>query len=778
MKHGSPDIVDFSDHVDGVTRLQLFIKGLVQGVGFRPFVYRLATDLGLAGWVRNTAQGVQIELEGKTGSLNEFVDRLASAKPLHARIDDVRIAELPPIDHAGFTVKQSDDGGLKGALILPDIAVCKECVREVFDPDDRRFRYPFTNCTNCGPRFSIIESLPYDRANTTMRVFPMCRECRQEYEDPLNRRFHAQPNACPSCGPHLELWNGEGKILATHNQALLDACNCISRGEVLALKGLGGFQLITDARNDEVVNRLRRLKARKDKPFALMYPDLCTIESHCEVSDLEAKLLTSPESPIVLLKHRTEICDTSLYPSPSVAPDNPYFGVMLPYSPLHYLLMSELEFPVVATSGNLRDEPICIDEHDAVNRLGGIADLFLVHNRPIGRQMDDSIVQLAAGRAMVLRNARGYAPTVVPLRNSATSRLAVGAHLKNSVAVSSGDRAFMSQYIGDLTTLQAYDAFSRAARSMSNLFALYPREVSCDNHPDYWSSRYAADSALPVGQVQHHFAHVLSCMAEHELNPPVLGVAWDGTGLGLDGTVWGGEFLKVADGSFTRQAHLRTFLLPGNEKAIEEPRRAALGLLYDIFGESIFCREGVSSLQAFDDTEKSILTKMLKRRINTPQTSSAGRLFDAVASIVGLCQTASFEGQAAMRLQFAACDVITEDSYSYGVDYTAPSYIIDWEPMIRNILDDWQGSVPQSLIAARFHNTLADMIVSIAERAGEQKVVLTGGCFQNKYLLEKTVAALEKTGFEPYWHGQIPPNDGGIALGQVVAPSCQRLRGA
>ena len=775
MKSGCWDRVDFSQQVDRERRLRLAVRGLVQGVGFRPFVYRLATELELSGWVRNSAQGIQIELEGSAERLARFVDRLETEKPPRARIDGLEVAALPPFGYAGFTVKQSDKVGGKGALVLPDIATCQECLREIFDPDNRRYRYPFTNCTNCGPRFSIIESLPYDRVNTTMKVFPMCEECRREYEDPLNRRFHAQPNACPNCGPHLELWDRAGKVLTTCNEALLDACNGITRGSILALKGLGGFQLIVDARNGDAINRLRQLKARKHKPFALMYPDLAAVKAHCVLSDLEEALLTSPESPIVLLKRKAEIDDGLLFVSLNVAPDNPYLGIMLPYTPLHHLLMAELGFPVVATSGNLAEEPICIDEHDAANRLGGIADWFLVHNRPIARQMDDSIVRVAAGREMVLRNARGYAPTTIPLRYSETPRLAVGAHLKNSVAVSDGDRAFVSQYIGDLTTRQALDAFDRVVQSMSNLFNFCPREVSCDMHPDYRSSRFAYDLGLRVRRVQHHYAHVLSCMAEHELEAPVLGVSWDGTGWGLDGTVWGGEFLSVARGSFSRIAHLRTFRLPGNEKAVEEPRRAALGLLYEIFGERAFSMDKLKPIQALNDAEKNVLAKMLKRTINAPRTSSAGRLFDAVASIVDLCQGAGFEGQAAMKLEFAACDAATEDSYDYDIRCTTPSYVIDWESMIHGILDDVRESVPVSVIAARFHNTLAEMIVDIAERVGERKVVLTGGCFQNKYLLERTVRALETTGFEPYRHRLIPPNDGGIALGQIVAASACRV---
>jgi hydrogenase maturation protein HypF len=750
---------------------------LVQGVGFRPFVYRLAAELGLSGWVRNNVQGVRIEVEGDSHRLDEFTERLHSEKPARARIDHLEMTSSVPVHDTGFQIRQSDNRGGKTALILPDIATCNECLKEVFDPGNRRFRYPFTNCTCCGPRFSIIESLPYDRANTGMRIFPMCEKCSQEYDDPLDRRFHAQPNACPECGPHLELWSRKGKTLAESDQALIDACRSVKAGAILALKGLGGFQLIVDAVNAEAVSRLRRLKARKDKPLAMMYPNLGTIRDHCHVSATEAKMLGSPESPIVLLKRRAEISDTCLCPDSRVSPDNPYFGIMLPYTPLHYLVMAEIGSPIVATSGNLRDEPICIDEHDALKRLSGIADLFLVHNRPIVRHVDDSIVQVIGDREMVLRNARGYAPTAVPFRRSGAARMALGAHLKSSIAVADGDRIVMSQHIGDLSTRQADEAFSRVASSMPGLFGIYPREVSCDRHTDYSSSSYAANCGLPVRRVQHHVAHILSCMTEHELDTPVLGVAWDGTGLGPDGTIWGGEFLTIAGGSFIRAAHLRTFRLPGNERAIQEPRRAAFGLLWEIFGDRIFSKDNEVLCCAFDDTERNVFARMLKRGINCPKTSSAGRLFDAVASIVDICRTISFEGQAAMKLQFAACDTATDDSYSFGVLQHDSTLIIDWEPMVRTILDDRRRCVSVNLIAAKFHNTLVKMIVSIAERIGERKVVLTGGCFQNRRLLEKTMTALSEAGFEPYRPRRIPPNDGGIALGQIAASCYQDFTG-
>lgn len=760
-----------------IKRLRLNIRGSVQGVGFRPFVYRLATRLGLSGWVRNSPQAVQIELEGCVDKLNEFIQRLGAEKPRHAFIQSQQVSFLDPVGYSGFFVQESDQSGEKTALVLPDIATCQDCLKEIFDPNDRRYRYPFTNCTNCGPRYSIIESLPYDRNSTTMKIFPMCEECRHEYEDPLNRRFHAQPNACPKCGPHLELWNAKGRVLARYDDALIEACNSIKQSKILALKGLGGFQLLVDARNDEAVARLRRRKAREEKPLALMYPNLDAVKNECELSDLEEELLASYESPIVLLRRRIDEnnCRSSI--SLSVAPGNPYLGIMLPYTPLHHLLMAELDFPVVATSGNLSEEPICIDEHEALTRLGKIADLFLVHNRPIARQVDDSVVRVMVGRKLVLRAARGYAPTAIQLRESVSPCLAVGAHLKNSVAISSGKYAFVSQHVGDLTTKQAYEALARVAQSLSDIYDFQPARVIADLHPDYLSTKFAVDLTLPLDKIQHHYAHVLSCMADNELEGPMLGVSWDGTGLGLDSTVWGGEFLRVGEESFTRVAHLRTFRLPGGEKAVHEPRRSAIGLLYEIFGERLFTMNIFKPLLVFDAKEKKILQKMLERKINAPVTSSAGRLFDAVASIIGVCHATCYEGEAAMKLEFAAEGVVSEESYRFNIDQQLQPFVVDWEPIICDILDDLQRAVSPGLIAAKFHNTLVQIIVEIARIIGEKRVVLTGGCFQNKYLTERTVCCLESAGFKPFWHQRIPPNDGGIALGQIVAASRYKLQG-
>jgi hydrogenase maturation protein HypF len=756
-----------------IQRIHIAIRGAVQGVGFRPFVYRLASDLGLHGWVLNSAQGVFIEAEGEKHALEEFLLRLDKERPPLAFIQSLESSFLDPVGFAGFEIRASEAEGDKTALILPDIAVCSECLKEIFDPSDRRYRYPFTNCTHCGPRFSIIETLPYDRANTSMRLFGMCRDCRQEYEDPASRRFHAQPNACPACGPQLELWDDNGNAVGSRDEALLAAAESIRAGRIAAVKGLGGFHLIVNATDEAAVERLRERKHREEKPLALMYPSLARIRAECEVAELEARLLTSPEAPIVLLRRRAASV------AAAVAPRNPYLGVMLPYTPLHYLLMHELRMPVVATSGNLSDEPICTDERNALARLSGIADLFLIHNRPIVRHVDDSIARILLGRELVLRRARGYAPLPVRMAKPLTGILAVGAHLKNTIALTVGGNVFVSQHIGDLENEEASEAFRNVIRSFQTLYSTEPISVAADMHPDYLSTRYARSCGPPVTAVQHHYAHVAACMAENELEGPVLGVSWDGTGFGPDGTVWGGEVLLADELSFRRFATFRKFRLPGGERAIREPRRTALGLLYEMFGDALFDGRDLAPLRAFRKRELGPLRQMLARSINSPWTSSAGRLFDAVASLLALRQRVNFEGQAAMELEFASDPDESDEAYPFeihpgsGAGDGGTLRIVDWAPIILALLDDVSKNIPVGRISRRFHNTLSEIIVAVARCGEERRIVLTGGCFQNRYLTERTVHRLEREGFRPYWHQRVPPNDGGIALGQAVAVAKQ-----
>jgi hydrogenase maturation protein HypF len=813
-------------------RLRLNVRGAVQGVGFRPFVHRLATELALAGWVNNSAQGVTIEVEGADTVLQSFLLRLEAERPPHSFIQSLESSWLDPAGYTGFEIRPSTPGGDKTALILPDIATCPECRREIFDPTNRRYRYPFTNCTHCGPRFSILTALPYDRVNTTMAGFTMCPACRAEYDDPTNRRFHAQPNACPACGPQLELWRGRtpareaddagslaSRVLERGHDALLATAAAIRAGQIVAVKGLGGFHFMVDARNEDAIQRLRERKHREEKALALMFPSLESVKQICEVSAAEARLLCAPEAPIVLLRRRKPPrppgesparqpsleavrAATELSPESSlaanIAPGNPQLGVMLPYTPLHHLLLVELGFPVVATSGNLSDEPICTDENEAFERLRDIADLFLVHDRPIARQVDDSIARVLLDREMVLRRARGYAPLPVTLESAnrdpqTETVLAVGAHLKNTVALAVGPKVFLSQHIGDLETEPANAAFRRVLADFQQLYAATPTLLVADRHPDYLSTRYAQamakeavrdlSAASPSVQthpdlrrVQHHVAHVLACMAENEQAPPLLGVAWDGTGYGLDGTIWGGEFFLLTENTVERVAHFRPFPLPGGDAAVKEPRRAALGLLHEL-GQSQDPITLPSLVGVFSEAELNTLRAMLQRGINSPLCSSVGRLFDAVASLVNLRHAARFEGQAAMELEFALDGVDTAEAYPIqlspqpgGQSETGVIPVrVDWGPMVKALLADVTAGVAVGVISARFHNALVETIVAVARHVTQARVVLSGGCFQNRYLTERTVTRLRAEGFQPYWHQRVPPNDGGIALGQVVA---------
>ncbi|HEX4666292.1 MAG TPA: carbamoyltransferase HypF [Chthoniobacterales bacterium] len=738
--------------------MKFTVRGAVQGVGFRPFVYRLATELGLQGWVINSAQGVLIEVEGAAESLSHFARRLREEKPARAIIQSCESSRLDARGYERFEIRESNDEGGKSALILPDIATCADCLREIFDPADRRFRYPFTNCTNCGPRFSIIEALPYDRANTAMKKFAMCVDCAREYCDPTDRRFHAEPTACPRCGPQLQLWDSLGQGLAQSDAALRMAADQIRAGKIVALKGIGGFQLLVDAGNEKAIEHLRECKHREEKPFAVMFPSLRGVRVCCDISELEESLLLCPESPIVLLR-RSAISNQQS----AIAPRNPNLGVMLPYTPLHHLLLRELNFPVVATSGNLSDEPICIDEDEALVRLRGLADFFLVHDRPIVRHIDDSIVRVMAGRRMMLRRARGYAPLPVVLNRSAGTILALGAHLKNAVALRLERNVFVSQHIGDLATKQAHDAFTRSIADLPRLYDATPEIVAHDLHPEYLSTKHALSQPGRKVGVQHHWAHIASCMAENEIEPPVLGVAWDGTGYGIDGTIWGGEFFLVEKDFCRRAAHLRTFRLPGGDAAVKEPRRSALGIIFEFLGDELWERNEL--LAEFRAAELKTLRGMLTSGVNSPITSSAGRLFDGVAALAGLLARSTFEGQAAMELEFAV-DPATPESYPFILRETEP-LVIDWEPGLRTLLDDRSRPTSAGRIAARFHHMLADAILAVARHFRKSKVALSGGCFQNRYLTERVIDRLRGDGFAPYWQQRVPPNDGGIALGQV-----------
>lgn len=737
-------------------RRRFTVTGAVQGVGFRPHVYRLAREAGLVGWVNNTPQGVVIEVEGSAPGIDSFRSRLQGEKPANSVIDSVQEASATPRGETAFNIVNSETHENVSVSILPDLSLCDACKDEIGDPAARRYRYPFTNCTHCGPRYTIINALPYDRPSTTMAGFTMCADCKAEYEDPMDRRFHAQPIACPACGPQLELLDATGAPLASGDEALFRAAQAVSDDKIVALKGLGGFHLVADARKDAVARLLRERKQRPAKPFAVMYPTLAAARKDCDISEEEARLLGSPQSPIVLARKKAGARIT-----PSVAPENPFLGVMLPYTPLHSLLLDALGFPVIATSGNKGNEPICTGNGEALEKLRGIADVFLMHNRPIARRADDSIVRLVAGRVAILRRARGYAPLPLPLIKSAEAPvMAAGGHFKNTVALAVRDKLVVSPHVGDLDSLEALASHSAARNDLARLYRVTPQVIAHDLHPGYASTRMAQETGITTFPVQHHYAHALACMADNKIEGECLAIVWDGTGYGEDGTIWGGECLKVTHDGFERRYSFLPFRLPGGDMAAREPRRAALGVLHRL--EAF---EEVATLP-FSEEEKAVLRQMLDKNVNSSATSSVGRLFDAVASLLGLAHVNTFEGEAAMALEFAAMESVgVVDSYSFDMR----DGVVDWRPSLRGILSDKRAGLPVPTIAARFHETLSDAICAMAKREAENRVLLTGGCFQNKILLESAVAKLEKNGFTPFWHRDLPPNDGGIAAGQVMA---------
>ena len=758
-------------------RVRVKVRGGVQGVGFRPHAWRLAGELALGGWVRNTAEGVLIEVEGRAESIDAFVRALEARRPPSARIETLEVASIAPRGEHEFAIRPSARGAAPSAAILPDLATCPDCVRELFDPGDRRHLYPFTNCSHCGPRYSIVEALPYDRERTTMRAFAMCPACRAEYAEPANRRYHAQPNACPACGPALALWGADGRVLAGRHEALRKAAQALRSGRIVAVKGLGGFHLWVDARSATAVERLRSRKGRADKPFALMFPDLAAVRSHCELSSHEAALLASPQAPIVLLRRRSDGDAPAL--APQIAPGCPELGAMLPYAPLHHLLLRELGFAVVATSGNRSEEPIATDEREAIARLQGVADLYLVHDRPIARPVEDSVARVVLGREVLLRRARGYAPypLAVPQAGQSDVLLAVGAHMKSTVSLAAAGQVVTSSHLGDLDAPEGRDAHAAAARDLAALYEVAPAAIACDLHPDYASTRYAERSGLPLVRVQHHVAHVSACVAENGLSGEVLGVAWDGSGYGPDGTVWGGEFLLLDGAGARRVAHLRTFRLPGGERAVREPRRAALGALYELLGDAGFEDSDLLSRFSFDANELRVLRSMLAGGIHAPLTSSAGRLFDAVAALAGVRQVASYEGQAAIELEWSIDDAGGLPAYPVELrEYSGRPLVVDWAPMLRGIVHDLGSGATRGAVAAAFHRALATAIAAVAARIGVHRVALSGGCFQNRHLLEWSVERLRAAGFEPFWHRLVPSNDGGISLGQAAWAATQRAR--
>ncbi len=750
-------------------RIGIFVKGTVQGVGFRPFVYRIATGNRLTGMVQNRSDGVYIEVQGNASATEKFLFELETEHPRHAYIEEIKVVPLQVNpDEKVFYILPSQTEGILRTRVLPDIATCPDCLREMNDPSDRRYRYPFINCTLCGPRYTIIRKMPYDRANTSMSIFRMCSLCKEEYEDPSNRRFHAEPIACPECGPHVSLWDEAGKILCEREKSLIKAVSLIKEGYILAVKGLGGFHLVVDATNSEAVQRLRQRKNREEKPFAMMYPSMEEVNRDCVVSDLEASILTSSESPIVLLKRKAE----SSRIAEEVAPGQPRYGVMLPYTPLHHLLLSELKIPIIATSGNRSDEPICIDEYEALERLKGIADYFLVHNRPILRHVDDSIVHIVSGRPVVLRRARGYVPQPISISETTNKVfLAVGGHLKNTIAVNCENQVIISQHLGDLETQKAIEGFHQSREILLDLIERTPDILVADMHPDYTSTHWACQQNKPIIQVQHHIAHAFAVIVEKQVPLPAFAVIWDGTGFGLDNTVWGGEFFIITEQKISRWGHLRTFPLPGGDKAVREPRRSALGVFYELYGGSILDeRNEIYQLlsRVFSKPELSALQKMLKQNINTPRTSSIGRLFDAVAMILGLRSLCSFEAQSAMELEALAekgGDMKIDENLINILDSDGV-HIVNWQPLIEYLLRQRENGIPPADLANLFHQYLAHCIKSMVRKARIPRIILNGGCFQNRLLLEYTIRLLQPE-YKVYFAEEVPPNDGGISLGQI-----------
>jgi hydrogenase maturation protein HypF len=756
---------DHSDLAREATRerLRLTVTGVVQGVGFRPFVYGLALEHGLAGFVGNNSGGVFVEVEGPSPALAAFQSELIRRKPPLAHIEAVTAQPLAPLGESSFRIVESEAQAAANTLISPDICLCDDCRRELFDPRDRRYRYPFINCTNCGPRFTIIKDIPYDRPLTTMAAFKMCPACEAEYHDPLNRRFHAQPNACPVCGPQVRLEIRGLEIQFSNLQSSVDQTRyLLSLGYIVAIKGLGGFHLACDAASDEALRRLRERKGRVDKPFALMAFDLDTVHAIAEVSGEEAQLLTSRERPIVLLRRKPQAAL-----SPLVAPGNPFVGVMLPYSPLHYLLLEE-RCPLVMTSANYSDEPIVKDNGEARERLAELADAFLVHDRDIHAHCDDSVVRVFEGRELPVRRSRGYAPFPVKLPFETPPTLAVGGELKATFCLAREGYAFMSQHIGDMENLETLRAFERAVEHFTALFRCEPELIVGDLHPRYLSSRWARERAAGKTyiQVQHHHAHIAAVMAEngYDGSRPVIGFSFDGTGYGPDGAIWGGEVLLADYADYKRASHLAYVPLPGGDAAVKRPYRAALAHLQ---AAGIAWDEDLPCVAACPPAERNIVAHQLRTGLNTVPTSSFGRLFDAVAALVGVRETVTYEAQAAIEFE-ALIDSGVEDSYAFEVNETT----FGAAPVIRAVAADLRASVPVPVIAARFHNGAADLILALSQRLRQEHglnvVALSGGVFQNVALLERSLRRLRAAGFEVLTHRLTPPNDGGLALGQAV----------
>jgi len=774
---------------------RISVRGIVQGVGFRPFVYGLAVKHNLKGWVYNTSEDVKIEVEGKAEAIEQFEMELETEAPPLARIENITIEYHPPLGYKNFEIRHSQAQAGKYQLISPDVATCQACLGELLNPEDRRYRYPFTNCTNCGPRFTIIEDMPYDRPQTTMRSFQMCPQCQAEYDSPLNRRFHAQPNACPKCGPQVELVDNQGNLI-TESNPIAAASQLLKEGKIVAIKGLGGFLLACDATNDTVVKRLRQRKKRPSKPFAIMVTTIDEAKRHCYVSPEEENLLTSPPSPIVLIRWRE---DSAV--SREVAPNLRFLGIMLPYTPLHHILLRDTGLPLVMTSGNLSEEPIVRDNDEALRRLSGIADYFLIHNRDIYSRYDDSVAIVERGTSQLVRRARSYAPYPIHLPFEAKQVLGCGAEEKNTFCLTKDNYAFLSQHIGDMENMETLEHFDSTISLYKRLFHVEPEIIAHDLHPDYLATKYAwelGESGTKLVPVQHHHAHIASCMADNGLESPVIGVALDGTGMGVDGNIWGGEFLVADYRNFRRAGHLEYLPLPGGAAAIKRPYRTAIGYVLTLLGENalntVIASEArqsqLDSIGQVTEVEVEVIKRQLERRINSPLSSSMGRLFDAVSALIGIRGEIDYEGQAAVELEMAALSSViarpalseakgldeaisnNNESYTYHITEEEGIRIVHLKDLLSAVIEDLHQGISKGKISVKFHNTVARMINEmchlIADETGVSQVALSGGVFQNRLLLRKAVRLLESSGFQVFTHRQVPCNDGGISLGQAV----------
>ena len=772
------------------------VRGIVQGVGFRPFVYGLAVKHDLKGWVYNTSEDVKIEVEGEAEAVEQFERELEAKAPPLAHIEGVTIEYHPPLGYKNFEIRHSQAQEGKYQLISPDVATCQACLGELLNPEDRRYRYPFTNCTNCGPRFTIIEDMPYDRPKTTMRYFQMCPQCQAEYDNPLDRRFHAQPNACPKCGPQVELVDNQGNLITEENP-IAAASQLLKEGKIVAIKGLGGFLLACDATNDTVVKTLRQRKKRFSKPFAIMVTDIDEAKRHCYVSAEEENLLTSPQSPIVLIRWRE---DSSV--SREAAPNLQFLGIMLPHTPLHHILLRDTGLPLVMTSGNLSEEPIARDNDEALRRLSGIADYFLIYNRDIYSRYDDSVAIVERGTSQLIRRARSYAPYPIRLSFGAKQVLGCGAEEKNTFCLTKDNYAFLSQHIGDMENMETLEHFDSTISLYKRLFHIEPEIIAHDLHPDYLATKYArelGEFGIKLVPVQHHHAHIASCMADNGLASPVIGVAFDGTGMGADGNIWGGEFLVADYRNFRRAGHLEYLPLPGGAAAIKRPYRTAIGYILTLLGENalnaVIASEAkqsqLASIGQVTEVEVEVIKRQIERRINSPLSSSMGRLFDAVSALLGIRGEIDYEGQAAVELEMAAYSSViarsvpseargldeaisgNNESYPYCIVEDEGIRIVRLRDLLSAVIEDLHQGISKGMISVKFHNTVAQMINEMCHLIADETpmvsgVALSGGVFQNRLLLRKTVSLLESSRFQVFTHRQVPCNDGGISLGQAV----------